>query len=107
MSSAIEPLPLDLASLRALAVQQHELIGEQERVIAARNAEIRQLAEYVRLLKQKHFGRASEKAAVLVQLGLFNEAEAAVDAEEKSQAPAVEIAAHTRTPRGLSETLCS
>ena len=100
MSNASQPLPEDLDSLRVLALKQHEVIGEQERVIAARNAEIRQLAEYVRLLKQKHFGRASEKAAVLAQLGLFNEAEAAVDAEAKAAPKSVEIGAHTRTPRG-------
>jgi len=93
-------LPEDVESLRALVLSQHEVIGEKERALAQRDQEIRQLAEYVRLLKHQHFGRTSEKAAVLAQLGLFNEAELAVDAEEKAEAPAIEIAAHTRTPRG-------
>jgi transposase len=86
-------MPEDLASLRALALRQHAVIAE-------RDAEIRQLAELVRWLKHQRFGSKSEKSAVLAQLGLFNEAEAAVDAEEKAPTPAVEIAAHTRTPRG-------
>ena len=101
MSSASLSLPEDVESLRALARCQHEVIGEKERAIAQRDQEILQLTEYVRLLKHHRFGRTSEKAAALAQLGLFNEAEVAADAAEKEDAaPGIEVAAYTRSPRG-------
>jgi transposase len=48
-------------------------------------AEIDRLAEYVRLLKSKHFGPSSERSRAASQLGLFNEAEALADEEDAEQ----------------------
>lgn len=99
MSSPSINLPSDLDSLRDLALRQHNEIEARDEKISAQNAEIRHLLERLRLLRHQHFGSKSEKHAA-DQLGLFNEAEATVDAEEKAEKKPVEIAAHTRTPRG-------
>jgi transposase len=89
----VRELPEDVDALRALALQQQTKID-------ALGAQIRQLEEYVRLLKHQRFGRTSEKADP-AQRGLFNEAEILADAAAKEDEPAgVEVAAHTRSPRG-------
>jgi transposase len=85
-------LPDDLASLREVALRQHEqLVAQAE--------ELRILREHIRLLKHYRFGRKSEQSSD-EQVRLFNEAETAVDAAEREETSAVEVAAHTRTPRG-------
>jgi len=107
VTSAARELPDDVDALRALALhQQTELdaqsdaLAERARRIDEQAAQIRQLEEYVRLLRHQRFGRTSEKAS-REQLGLFNEAEVAADAAEKDDATdGVEVAAHTRSPRG-------
>ena len=107
MTSAARELPDDVDALRALALHQQteldaqsDVLAERARRIDEQAAQIRQLEEYVRLLRHQRFGRTSEKAS-REQLGLFNEAEVAADAAEKEDAQGgVEVAAHTRSPRG-------
>ena len=100
MTSAARELPEDVDALRALALQQQTELDAKSERIDAQAAQIRQLEEYVRLLRHQRFGRTSEKAS-REQLGLFNEAEVAADAAEKDDATdGVEVAAHTRSPRG-------
>ena len=100
MTSAAHELPADLEALRALALHQQHEIDTRDEKIDALGDEIRQLREYVRLLRHQRFGRSSEQTSRL-QLGLFNEAEVAADAAEKDDASAgVEVAAHTRRPHG-------
>jgi len=103
-------LPEDLELLRELALRQHqelcqkrEALSEQARQLDAQAEQIRWLEEYVRLLKHQRFGRRSEKSSD-EQLRIFNEAEAALDAEakapEEEASPGIEVAAHTRQPHG-------
>jgi len=107
VTSAARELPDDVDALRALALHQQteldaqsDVLAERARRIDEQAAQIRQLEEYVRLLRHQRFGRTSEKAS-REQLGLFNEAEVAADAAEKEDAQGgVEVAAHTRSPRG-------
>jgi len=97
---ATRELPEDLDALRALALQQQQEIDTRDATIDAQAAQIRQLEEFVRLLRHQRFGRTSEKAS-RAQLGLFNEAEVAADAAEKEDAaPGVAVGAHTRRPCG-------
>jgi transposase len=107
VTSAAREIPEDVDALRALVLHQRAELAAQGEVLAEKSeridtlaAQIRQLEEYVRLLKHHRFGRTSEKADP-AQRGLFNEAEVLVDAIEKEHKPAgVEVAAHTRSPRG-------
>jgi len=94
-------LPDDVDALRALALQQQTELDAKSERIDAQAAQIRQLEEYVRLLKHLRFGRTSEKTP-REQCGLFNEAEVAADSAEKEEdvAPGVAVAGHTRSPRG-------
>lgn len=93
-------LPGEMDALRALALQQQQAIGARDARIDALAEEIRQLREYVRLLKHHRFGRTSEKADP-AQWGLFNEAEVLADGSEKEDADeGIAVAAHTRSPRG-------
>lgn len=105
--SAARELPDDVDALRALVLRQRaelaaqgDVLAEKSERIDALGAQIRQLEEYVRLLKHHRFGRTSEQAP-RAQLGLFNEAEALADAAEKEDAgEGIVVAAHTRSPRG-------
>lgn len=100
MTSIARELPEDAEALRAHALQLHHELGARDEKIESQAAQIRQLREYVRLLKHQRFGRTSEKAP-REQLGLFNEAEVLADAAEKEDESAgIEVAAHTRSPRG-------
>ena len=99
------PLPNEVEHLQALLgereaeiAQHHAALEQRDTAIAERDVEIAQLREYVRLLKSQRFGAASERIHH-DQLGLFNEAEQGLDAEAPAAA-GVEVAAHTRTPRG-------
>ena len=110
-------LPDSVEGLRALVLQQQAEFAEQiqqledkiagqaqqaeqqEQTLSAYNEEIRQLHEYIRLLKSHHFGPKSERT-VPGQMGLFNEAEALCEAAETTDGPPVEVPAHTRRPRG-------
>jgi transposase len=101
VTSAARELPEDVDALRALALQQQTELDAKSERIDAQAAQIRQLEEFVRLLRHHRFGRTSEQTSRL-QLGLFNEAEVSADAAEKEDAEAagIEIAAHTRRPHG-------
>ena len=100
MTSTARALPDEIDALRAFALQQQREIETHRERIDAQAAEIQQLREYVRLLKHHRFGRTSEQADP-AQRGLFNEAEIASDAAEKEDADeGIEVAAHTRSPRG-------
>jgi len=106
-------LPEDPGALRALALRQHDELDEKSRALGAQQQrvdeqaqqlagqaeQIRQLEEYVRLLKHQRFGRSSERHPE-AQLGLFNEAEVDTDAAEKEDASETLIPAHTRRTRG-------
>lgn len=93
-------LPEDVDALRAFVLEQQREIETHRERIELQATQIRQLEEYVRLLKHHRFGRTSEQADP-AQRGLFNEAEVLADAAEKDDEPAgVEVAAHTRSPRG-------
>ncbi len=111
-------LPETIEGLRALVfLQQSDAEKQTAEISALRQtvdeykAESDRLAEYIRLLKSKHFGPSSERSRSTSQLGLFNEAEALADEdeegeeqhEEQSQAEAqedcedeIEVPAHKR-----------
>jgi transposase len=93
------PLPNDVEQLKALLLERQAEIAQHAEAIEQRDVEIAQLREYVQLLKSQRFGQASERIHH-DQLGLFNEAEQLVDGEVPEETPAVEVGAHTRTPRG-------
>jgi len=97
--SAAHDLPDDVDALRAFALEQQREIETHRERIELQATQIRQLEEYVRLLRAQRFGRTSEKAP-REQLGLFNEAEVLADAAEKDAGAGVLVAAHTRSPRG-------
>ena len=113
MQGAPIELPEDPGALRALALRQHDELDEKSRALGAQQQrvdeqaqqlagqaeQIRQLEEYVRLLKHQRFGRSSERHPE-AQLGLFNEAEVDTDAAEKEDASETLIPAHTRRTRG-------
>ena len=61
----------------------------------AKEAEISKLIEFIRILKQKHFGKSSEKVSQ-EQLGLFNEAEAEVLKSSEPEEETVHVPAHDR-----------
>ena len=84
MATPHADLPSDVASLRALVTRQRQYIENLE--------------EALRLIRHQVFGRKSE-ATPREQLGLFNEAEAILDAEESEQAE-VRVPAHTRQRGG-------
>lgn len=100
MTSTARALPEDVDALRTLAHEQQQEIETHRARIESQAEKIRQLEEYVRLLRHQRFGRTSEKTP-REQLGLFNEAEVAADAAEKEEADdGIAVAAHTRTARG-------
>jgi len=79
-----ESLPDDVEHLKTLVME--------------RDLEIQQLHEYVRLLKSQRFGASSERIH-RDQLGLFNEAEQAIDEDEQEEA-LIEVPSHTRAKGG-------
>jgi transposase len=84
-----------------LDAQQAQLVRTQSQ-LENQSEQIRILEEYIRLLKHQRFGASSERAPI-DQLGLFNEAEAAADAEDAAaagEAAETPVAAHTRKKRG-------
>jgi transposase len=83
--------PDDVKALQELVRLQQSQIEEHKDRIAF-------LEEFVRLLKHKRFGRSSEQGSAS-QLGLFNEAECAVDSDDEEE-EVVTVAAHERKKRG-------
>ncbi len=99
-------LPDDVDELRRIVLAQRETVRAQQESIASldakvleSNAHISQLEEWVQLLRSQRFGRSSEQRADLSQLGLFNEAEVALDESSAEESP-VEVPAHVRCKRG-------
>ncbi|MEN8184861.1 MAG: IS66 family transposase [Myxococcota bacterium] len=94
MVDVAEKLPDTVAALRALVL-------ERDVELEARDAEIAQLREYVRLLRHQRFGTKSEKVHP-DQLLIFNEAEqelaeAVAKAKDADEIP---VPAHTRRKGG-------
>jgi transposase len=89
-------LPNSIEALQKLVLEQHAKLEENAKYIDL-------LEEFVRLLKQKRFGRSSEKGSAS-QMGLFNEAES--DLAEREEAEATEaketitVPAHERKKPG-------
>jgi transposase len=94
-------LPSDVASLRELVREHVVAIEQRDAALEARDIEIQQLREYVRLLKSQRFGKSSERAH-RDQLGLFNEAEQLLDEADADEleAPTITVPAHTRARGG-------
>ncbi len=92
-------LPGDAEKLQAILLERDAEIEKRDAAITERDIEIRQLREYVRLLKSQQFGRSSESVH-RDQLGLFNEAEQLVCDEVSEEDSTVSVPAHTRAKRG-------
>lgn len=82
-------LPETIEGLRALVFLQQSEADKHTaqnkalvQTVDEYKAEISRLAEYVRLLKSKHFGPSSERSSAASQFGLFNEAETLADEDE-------------------------
>ncbi|MCP5059987.1 MAG: IS66 family transposase, partial [bacterium] len=91
--------PGDAEKLQAILLERDAEIEKRDAAITERDIEIRQLREYVRLLKSQQFGRSSESVH-RDQLGLFNEAEQLVCDEVSEEDSTVSVPAHTRAKRG-------
>jgi len=95
---AIEPLPNDPEALKALLVEQEQLLKRQDRLIAQLQAEVAKLEEERRLDRARRFAASSEAGDH--QYRLFDEAETRAQdaAEVPSEDPGatVEVAAHTK-----------
>ncbi len=83
-----------LSAAEAQALRQQLL--EQEAIIERQSKRIQTLHELLRTLRQSQYGASSEKLSP-DQLGLFNEAEEAVESEEPVE---TEVQGHTRRARG-------
>ncbi len=93
------PLPDNITQLK-------EIVVEQILSLQKKDAQIERLAEMVRLLRHRHFGRRSEKVSEKVdskQLGIFNEAE--VEAKKATETSETETITYTRrrgTPKRIA-----
>jgi hypothetical protein len=92
MVTTTDNLPNDVEALKAL-------LKEKEQQIACYKSRAEALQEQLNLLLAKRFGPSSEKGDKL-QLGLFNEAEAAVVDEEDEVAVSLTVPAHQRKKPG-------
>jgi len=86
MRTASQPLPEDAQELKNLLLVERQRLAQREAIIDEKNLhidELRQqyqaLIEQFRLAQQRQFGKSSESAD---QLGLFNESEAIVEADD-------------------------
>lgn len=96
MVTADDNLPDDINALKVLVRQLQEEKDTQEQRF---KAEIERLHEEFRLLLAKRFGPSSEKNPAQ-QLGLFNEAEAAVEQAEAPETETVSVPSHERKKPG-------
>jgi len=108
-------LPDDPAALKALLATQANLLArreaelEQERAarhkdvarIEHQSERIDSLKETINKLLAQRFGRSSEKLPELdpAQIHLFDEAEAALEADELNSDQGIDVAGHKRRPR--------
>lgn len=103
----IAELPSDVDALRGLVLDLEGRLAQHTRRLEQRDERIAQLEEMVRLLRHHRFGAKSERAPG-EQPGLFNEAEATLDAAETAgestgeldDADSMQIPAHTRAKPG-------
>ena len=84
-----------IAALQRRISEQESRLTEQQTVLEAREARIRQLEQILRTFQRKTFTGTSEQAS-RAQLGLFNEAEEAVC--EEVEPAEVEVPAHMLAP---------
>ena len=73
----------DSASHQEIILEQRQIIEKKSAVIAQQKKRIEMLEEYLRLARQKQFGRSSEKHPG--QGDIFNEAELAVCAIDEDE----------------------
>jgi transposase len=101
VSDVAEKLPDTVEALRVLVLRRDAELQERAAELEARDAEIAQLREYVRLLRYQRFGRKSEKFSP-DQLSIFNEAEREVAeaASREREQDAIQVPAHTRRKGG-------
>jgi transposase/uncharacterized coiled-coil protein SlyX len=99
MAAAKTPLSDDVETLKALLQQKELEIETLNHSVAQYKARVGSLQEQLNLLIAKRFGPSSEKDNNR-QLGLFNEAEAAVDEEEVADAVSLTVPAHQRKKPG-------
>ena len=117
MDVALEQLPDDINALKRMVGEQQAVIEQHQRTITdhletlcAKQTVIERLEEQLRLLKQRQFGKRSEKFPGQAELQFFNEAEL-LELEARLAEPDVEtvqVPAHSRrraTPRALPEEL--
>jgi transposase len=95
---ALGPLGDDPDALVSALRHEREKLAKRDAVIAYQETRIAQLQAQVNLLVSRRFGASSERVSES-QLGLFNEAEASVEAGEEpaeEEAVATPVAAHAR-----------
>ena len=99
MLQDIPKLPDDVTKLKEMITSLTSSYTEQERKFREK---INYLEEQNRLLKKELFGRKSEKLPKedRLQLRLFDEAEAALEAEEQDTSEEIEIKPYRRRKRG-------
>jgi len=84
MKTASETLPSDLEKLQNIVLDLQSIITEKDARINELTAQYQQILEQFRLAQQRQFGRSSEAGAD--QLGLFNESEQIVEADDETLA---------------------
>ncbi|MFA5530643.1 MAG: IS66 family transposase [Thiohalomonadaceae bacterium] len=101
MAVVTDNLPNDVEALKALFIQQQALVAEQQTQLRRQDAQITSLREQLNILLAKRFGPSSEKSHS-DQLGLFNEAESAIDAKDTPEATeeTVTVPSHDRKKPG-------
>ena len=80
MQTVSEQLPDDLQELKNLLLLERELSAQKDAKIDHLSQQYQQILEQFRLAQQRQFGQSSEVS--LDQLGLFNETEQTVEAED-------------------------
>jgi len=83
MSLVAKSSPADLDSFQDILLEKDQVIQQKSDVIAQQKQRIKLLEEYLRLARQKQFGRSSEKNPG--QGEIFNEAELATCSAEEEQ----------------------
>ena len=102
-------LPDDVDRLKHKMLEQQTLLDQHCQIITRKQTRIEQLFELLRLLRQQHFGRRSEKHIDQLELQLFNETELLTSLPEEAQEePTIRVGAHERKrkpPRALPADL--
>jgi len=109
MNSALFHGKNDSASEQEMILEQRQIIEKKSVVIAQQKQRIKLLEEYLRLARQKQFGRSSEQHPG--QGEIFNEAELAACAVEEEPEETTPAASQNKTPpkkrgrKGFSENI--